>query len=61
MSFCIATLLPLPSLLIIRLRIFSAIRVGILDESRHELPHIIAITIKPPQFLLKGKEMTILL
>ena len=34
LPLCIAALLPLTSLLLIRLRVFSTIRVGIFDESR---------------------------
>ena len=61
LSLCIATLLPLSSLLLIRLRVLSTIRVGVSDESHHELSHIIAVALKPPQLLLEGKEPTILL
>ena len=61
LSFCVATLFSFTSFLLIRLRVFSTIRVGIFDESRHELPHVIAVAFKPPQLLLEGKEPTILL
>ena len=61
LPLCIAVLLPLASLLLIRLRVFSTIRVDVLDKSRHELSHIIAVVLKPPQLLFEGKEPTILL
>ena len=57
----IDVLLPLASLLLIRLRVLSVIRVGVFDKSRHELPHIIAVALKPSKLLLEGEETTIFL
>ena len=61
LPLCIAALLPLTSLLLIGVGVFGTIRVSLFAESRHELPHVIAVAFKPPQFLLKGEETAILL
>src|SRR4051812_41154881 len=56
LSLLAATLLPLTRLLLIRVRVFGTIRVVIFEESRHELPHVIAVVLKPPRFLRKGRK-----
>ena len=57
----VAILLSLSWLVIIRLGVLGTIRIGIFDESRHELPHVIVVALKPAQLLLKREETTILL
>ena len=44
----VATLLSLSQLFIIRLGVFGTIRVGILNQSCHQLPHVTAVVLEPP-------------
>ena len=61
LTLTIATLIALVRLLIIRSRVLCVIRVCILSESRHEVAHVIAITLEPPELLLKGDKVIVLL
>ena len=47
-----AALLSLSCLVIVRLRVLGTIRVGILHQSYHKHPHVIAVTFEPSQLLL---------
>ena len=60
-TFAVAILLSLPCPFIIRRGILGTIRVGILDQSRHQRTHIIAIALEPPELHLQGRKTTILL
>ena len=44
----VAVLFSLPCLFIIRLGILGTVRVGVLDQSRHQCTHIITIALEPP-------------
>ena len=44
----VATLLSLSRLLIIRLGVLGTIRVSILNQSRHQLPHVTAVALETP-------------
>ena len=48
LSFSVAAPLPLPCFVILRLRVFGTIRVSILNQSRHECPHVNAVMFEPP-------------
>ena len=61
LTFPIAVLLPFAGLLLIRPRVLSVVRVGVFDESRHELSHVIAVTFKLPKLLLERCKVTTLL
>ena len=56
-----ATLLSLSRSFILRVGVLGTIRVGILEKSRHKLPHVAAMTFKPPELLLEWKEPAIFL
>ena len=61
LSLHAATLLSLSRSFILRVGVLGTIRVGILDKSRHKLSHVIAMTLKPPKFLLEWHETSIFL
>ena len=56
-----ATLLSLSRSFILRVGVLGTIRVGILDKSLNDLPHVTAMTFKPPKLLLEWKETAIFL
>ena len=43
-----SALLSLPCLVIVRLGVLGTIRVGILNQSRHQFPHVAAVALEPP-------------
>ena len=61
LPFGAAALLSLSRLFVIRLGVLGTIRVSVLNQSCHKRPHVIAVTLKPSQFLLKEEETAILL
>ena len=46
---------------LIRLGVLGTIKVGMVDQSRHELPHVTAVVFEPPQLLLKRLKMAVFL
>ena len=61
LTLTIATFLPLIGFFLVRSGVLGVFKISILDESRHKLSHVIVVTFKPPQLLLEGCKVTILL
>ena len=55
LPFGVAALLSLSWHVIIRLGVFGTIRINILNQSRHECPHVIVVAVELSQFLLQGR------
>ena len=51
----VPAVLSLARLFIIRLGVLGTIRVNILNQSRHECPHVIVVAFELSQFLLQGR------
>ena len=47
LTLSIAVPFSLPYLLIVRHGILGTIKVGVLNQSRHECPHVVAVTFEP--------------
>ena len=56
-----AVLLSLSRLVIIRLGVLGTIRVSVLNQSHHQLSHVIAVALEPTQLPLKRRKPAILL
>ena len=60
-TLAVAVLLSLPCFFFIRQGILGTVRINILDHSRHQLAHVIAVTLEPPQILLQRFKTAIFL